>query len=988
MAFSRWLELHRRDWADSPLGEPESWPPALRMALEGLRAAPGPALLLWGEEGFFFYNMAGAPLLGAAHPAAFGRPLAAAGPLAEALLAPVLHHLREGRAVPALPGLRAVPLAGEGGGVAGMLCHMAAPAPRGAAPPAEEGATRLRAVLDSMGEAFVLLDPALRVCDINAEALRRDGRPRAALIGLSITEAWPDLPQVAPLCRRVLATRRGGGIELEHRFLSGREGVFELRAFPVEEGVALFCRDISARRRAEEMLREEQRMLETLNRTGAALGGELEPRRLVQMVTDAAVALCGARYGAFFYRETDGTGQDYILYALSGAPAEAFAHFPLPRETALFSPTFRAEGVVRCDDVRLDPRYSGALPPGHLPVCSYMAVPVVSRGGGSLGGLFFAHDEPARFTARHERMLVGLAGQAAVALDNARLYQAAQRELAVRRTAEEALRVSEERFRVIADAVDQMIWSTGPEGEADYFNQRWYDYTGLPSGSTHGDAWLAAFHPEDRAHTRRLWLDCVTTGAPYEVEYRLRHHSGEYRWVIGRALPLLGENGVIRRWYGTCTDVHALKLAEAALRDLTATLEQRVADAVAERVRAEETLRQVQKMEAVGQLSGGLAHDFNNLLTGILGALELLRQRLEQGRPEEAARYITAAQGAARRAAALTQRLLAFARRQTLDPRPTDVNRLVAGMEELIRRTVGPQVEIVVRADPAAWAVLVDANQLENALLNLCINARDAMPRGGRIEIETANQELGMMAARAADLPPGPYLMLGVRDSGTGMTPEVAARAFDPFFTTKPLGEGTGLGLSMVYGFVRQSGGQVRIHTAPGEGTALRLYLPRHGDAAAVAAEAEPAPRAAMPAAPGCTVLVVEDEPSVRMLMVDVLQALGHVALEAADGAAALCLFDSLRPVDLMISDVGLPGGMNGRQLAEAARGRQPGLPVLLVTGYAESMVTGQGQLPPGVQLLTKPFTMDLLAERVQALLAMRGAAGRNAGAGEGVARC
>jgi len=390
---------------------------------------------------------------------------------------------------------------------------------------------------------------------------------------------------------------------------------------------------------------------------------------------------------------------------------------------------------------------------------------------------------------------------------------------------------------------------------------------------------------------------------------------------------------------------------------------------ITERRQAEEALRQSQKMEAVGQLTGGLAHDFNNLLTGITGSLELLQIRLAQGRLGDLDRYITAAQGASRRAAALTHRLLAFSRRQTLDPKATEVNRLVTGMEELIRRTVGPSVEIEVIGAAGLWTTLVDLNQLENALLNLCINARDAMPDGGRLAIETANRWLDDHAARERELPPGPYVSLSVSDTGTGMTPEVVQRAFDPFYTTKPLGLGTGLGLSMIYGFARQSGGQARIYSELGQGTMVRLYLPRHvGET-----EAAEAPRklaAAPRAEQGETVLVVDDEPTVRMLVAEVLEGLGYVAIEAADGAAGLQALRSNARIDLLITDVGLPGGMNGRQLADAARVMRPGLDALFITGYAESAVIGNAHLEHGMHVLTKPFAMEELASKIKAIIA------------------
>lgn len=408
---------------------------------------------------------------------------------------------------------------------------------------------------------------------------------------------------------------------------------------------------------------------------------------------------------------------------------------------------------------------------------------------------------------------------------------------------------------------------------------------------------------------------------------------------------------------------------EGELAALTASLESQVEARTAELMHAEEQLRQAQKMEAVGQLTGGLAHDFNNLLTGISGALEMIQVRISQGRVNELDRYTTAAMGATRRAAALTHRLLAFSRRQTLDPKPTDVNRLIGGMEDLVRRTVGPAIALEVVGAGGLWPALVDANQLENALLNLCINARDAMPDGGRITIETANKWMDERAARLRDLEPGQYLSVCVTDTGVGMTPEVQARAFDPFFTTKPLGEGTGLGLSMIYGFARQSGGQVRIYSEPGEGTTICIYLPRHyGDAvedgaAAVRTEVEAA------AVGEHTVLVVDDEPTIRMLVTDILADLGYTTLEAADGAAALRVLASGARPDLLVTDVGLPGQMNGRQVADAAVARLPGLKVLFITGYAENAVIGNGQLEPNMALVTKPFSMDTLADKVRALL-------------------
>jgi PAS domain S-box-containing protein len=417
------------------------------------------------------------------------------------------------------------------------------------------------------------------------------------------------------------------------------------------------------------------------------------------------------------------------------------------------------------------------------------------------------------------------------------------------------------------------------------------------------------FKPESAAELTSHLRACLLAGTPYRYE----RQNGD-AIVEAVATPVPEASGRTRRLV-------------VSARDIT------------EHRNLEQQLRQSQKMEAVGQLTGGLAHDFNNLLTGITGSLELMEKRFEQRRLDEIDRYLHAAKGAAKRAAALTHRLLAFSRRQTLDPKPTDVNSLVT-----------------------------DSHQLENALLNLCINARDAMPHGGRLTVETCNRWIDERGARARDLAAGQYISLCVSDNGTGMSTEVISRAFDPFFTTKPLGEGTGLGLSMVYGFARQSGGQTRIYSEVGNGTMVCLYLPRCADSDAETVQVEEIAEFQHTKL-GETVLVVDDEQTVRMLITDVLEELGYTAIDAGDGRAGLQILESKRQIDLMITDVGLPGGMNGRQLADAGTTLRPGLKVLFITGYAENAVIGDGHLKPGMHVLTKPFGMDSLANRITSIL-------------------
>jgi PAS domain S-box-containing protein len=389
---------------------------------------------------------------------------------------------------------------------------------------------------------------------------------------------------------------------------------------------------------------------------------------------------------------------------------------------------------------------------------------------------------------------------------------------------------------------------------------------------------------------------------------------------------------------------------------------------VTEQRRVEEALRQSQKMEAVGQLTGGIAHDFNNLLQGITGSLNLLERRLAQGRLSDLNRFINGAMGAANRAAALTHRLLAYSRRQPLDPKPVSANPLIASMEDLLRRTMGEQIELDLILAPHLWPTLCDPHQLENAVLNLAINGRDAMPDGGRLTIETRNCDLDETSSFwSRDMRPGPYVCITVTDTGIGMSEETIQKAFEPFFTTKPIGQGTGLGLSMIYGFVRQSEGYTKIRSQLGQGTSLTLFLPRYDGDLPEEEQSDAGPQT-VPQADGETVLIIEDEPVVRGLIVEVVAELGFAALEASDGLGGLEVLQSRKRIDLLITDVGLPG-LNGRQVADAARLLRPGLKVIFMTGYAENAASAQGFLEPGMTMITKPFAMDVLAAKIRATI-------------------
>jgi len=533
--------------------------------------------------------------------------------------------------------------------------------------------------------------------------------------------------------------------------------------------------------------------------------------------------------------------------------------------------------------------------------------------------------------------------------------------------AEQALRQSEERHRKLADQLAELnatlaqrveektrerdrIWNVSQDllvvadrnGVWQTVNPAWTRTLGWSEAEllNRTSEWLE--HPDDNGLTQAQVRKLRSPGTTVRFESRFRHKDGSYRWLS---------------WTGVSDNDRNYAVA----RDVTAE------KAAAERLRAtEEALLQSQKMEAVGQLTGGIAHDFNNLLTGIVGSLDLLQTRLNQGRTDNVARYIDAAMTSANRAAALTHRLLAFARRQPLIPKSVDVNQLVVSLEDLLRRTIGETIDLRIVAADDLWSTLCDPNQLESALLNLAINARDAMPDGGGITIATSNARLDSVTADTPALAPGDYVCIAVIDTGVGMSAEVAARAFDPFFTTKPIGQGTGLGLSMIYGFARQSNGHVTIDSKVGQGTTVRLYLPRHhGDIAAAQATAA---SAAEHAATGETVLVIEDEPVVRAVVLEMLGEQGYRTLDAVDGPSGLKILRSNARIDLLVTDVGLPG-MNGRQVADQARESRPDLKILFITGYAESVAISDGFLQPGMEMITKPFDLDHLAQRIRAMI-------------------
>ncbi|WP_129792856.1 PAS domain-containing protein [Sphingosinicella sp. CPCC 101087] len=725
-----------------------------------------------------------------------------------------------------------------------------------------ETSRRLDAILNNTGQAVFLMDDRQHCVYANAAAEKLTGyrldemreRPLHDVLHHKRPDGSHYPIEECPIDRAFPARSQMSG---EEWFVSPNGSLYPVAftASPLLDdagnavGTVIEARSIAVEKARDEALQEQARTLETLNRTGEAVAAELDLERVVQTVTDAGVELTGAKFGAFFYNVLNEAGEAFMLYTLSGADRSEFERFGMPRATAVFKPTFVGEGVIRSDDILADPRYGKnaphrGMPKGHLPVRSYLAVPVASRSGEVIGGLFFGHPEPGKFGDNHERLMVGIAAQAAIAIDNARLYQAAQREIDERRRAEERL-----------------------------------------------------------------------------LEFN--------------------EN-----------------------------LEERVAEEIAGRTKAEEALMQAQKMDAVGQLTGGIAHDFNNLLTIVTGNIDMAARAMDAaGKPDpRARRALGNALKGAERAAALTQRLLAFSRRQPLAPKALDADRLVAGMSDLLNRALGETVSLEIVTSPGLWRVEADPNQLEAAILNLAVNAKDAMPGGGTVTVETANARLDeAYAAEHAEVAPGQYVVIAVTDTGVGMSKEIAARVFEPFFTTKEVGRGTGLGLSQVYGFTKQSGGHVKIYSEEGRGTSVKIYLPRL--ISDVQVEQEGAGAGVEVSRARETILVVEDDDDVRAYSVECLRELGYRVLQAHDGPTALRVLErEEQPVDLLFTDVVMPG-MTGRELADQAREKLPNLKVLYTSGYTRNAIVHGGRLDEGVEMIGKPFTYEMLSTKIADVL-------------------
>ncbi|WP_279478960.1 response regulator [Aureimonas sp. SK2] len=547
------------------------------------------------------------------------------------------------------------------------------------------------------------------------------------------------------------------------------------------------------------------------------------------------------------------------------------------------------------------------------------------------------------------------------------------------------LRRSNDRFRAAVAAIHSTLWTNSAEGRMSGEQPGWSALTGQTEAEYEGFGWASAVHPDDADASIAAWNEAVATRSTFVFEHRVRVTSGEWRQFAIRAVPIIDEDGTLREWVGVHTDVTEERLAqeqlrehagilerqirhreraEEQLRQLNETLEQRVVQAVEERQAAEAALNRAQRLETVGKLTGGVAHDFNNLLQVVSGNLQLLLKDIAGN--ERAETRVRNALAGVSRGAKLASQLLAFGRRQALEPKVVNVTRFVRGMDDMLRRAIGEGVEVETVFGGGLWNTFIDPTQIENALLNLAINARDAMDGQGKLTIELGNAHLDDDYARRHEVTAGQYVMLAVSDTGSGMSPEIIERVFEPFFTTKAEGKGSGLGLSMVYGFVKQSGGHVNIYSEVGQGTTIRLYLPRSTEREDQEIEVDTGPVSGGTE----TVLVVEDDEEVRATAVEMLTDLGYRVLKAVDAQSALNVVESGIPIDILFTDVVMPGKLKSPELARKAKERLPNLAVLFTSGYTENSIVHGGRLDAGVQLLSKPYTREALARKIRHVVA------------------
>ncbi len=918
------------DWAATPLGQIDGWPQSLKALVDLMLATSQLATLAIGPERIFLYNDEASRRYGGHHPAVLGQPLARAFPHEFEKVAPFYERVfaGEGVHVPAQP----LDLAGtglpevfdaylapvrdsDGRVIAAYMTGFAIGDRQRAETRLRESEARLRSALSISTVGVVFWGGNDTLVDANEAFLRMTGLARPDALGKNWRQLTPPefLQRSVEFAAEVEATGQGAPYERQCFHSDGTRwwGLFAARK--LGDGFVEFVLDVSARREAETALLETG---ERLRQFGEASLDVLWIRDVETLQWTYLTPAFEAIYG--MSREEALAGDNYRRWQDLIVPED--------RARAMASISRVADG----ERVTFEYRIRRPLD-GQVRWLRDTDFPMPDEAGRvvQIGGV--GHD-----------------------ITELKAMQA-------------ALESEKERFRTLTEGIPQLVWRADAAGAWTWAGPQWAAFTGQAPIESLGEGWLDAVNPDDHGTVGAAW-DGARADGSLLGDWRLRRAGdATWRWFQNCAVAVRDPAGQVVEWIGTSTDIDDQVQAREALAREQQKLEDRVAERTSElmqamaslhqemqeREQAEDRLRHSEKLKAIGQLTGGIAHDFNNMLQAITSGLSMIRYRAQQGRAAEIPDYVERAEKSAKRAATLTHRLLAFGRQQTLAPEPVDFDRIASGMEDMVRRSVGPGIQIELKLANRGGLAMCDPSQLESALLNLCVNARDAMPDGGWLVITTEELVLSETDVPShEDVSPGRYVAIAVTDTGTGMTPEVAAHVFEPFFTTKPLGQGTGLGLSQIYGFVRQSGGVVQIETAPGKGTTVRLCLPFH--------ELDPENGTDALAHNGRTVLLVEDQQDVREMTAEQLREVGYRVLEAENGAAALRLVQAGTRLDLLVSDIGLPGGMNGRQVAETARERYPGLPVILITGYALGLEIS------GMDVVRKPFDPEALMKLVQ----------------------
>jgi PAS domain S-box-containing protein len=952
----------------------EAWSSSLKLAVDLVMSSGFPMALRWGPDFILIYNDGYKPILGDKHPWALGLPAREAWSEVWPQIEPVHLDIFSGRRGAIFSEDMLLRIQRRGGQPEDAHFTLSySPVPDAASPTgvggvhitavetteavrdrslAEQERARLKQMFEQ-GPSFmaILEGPEHRFQLANAGYTKLVGnRP---VLGLTVAEALPDAVAQGYLTMLDGVFRSGEPVSMSGaRFVTeatatapAREAFLDFMYQPLKDAdgnvTGIFVEGIDV---------TERHLTYSRSRALAELGDRIRDIEDPDELAYAAAEILGrlfevsrAGYGVIDSEtETIRIERDWNMPGVTSLAG--VLHF---RDYGSYIEDLKRGTTVVVTDAEKDPRTAaGADALKAISAQSFVNMPVTEQGG--FVALLYLNNAEARAWSSEELAFI-------------REVAERTRTAVERRRAEAELRASEANFRTLTRAMPNQAWTAQANGMLDWFNEQVYDYSGAPMGSLDGANWTVMVHPDDVSVAAARWADALKSGETYEAEFRLRRADQAYRWHIARAVPVRDAEGAIVRWIGTNTDIQAQKEANEML-------EQRVEERTAQLMTTQAALRQSQKMEAVGQLTGGIAHDFNNMLAIVIAGIDIAQRRLKRG-DAGVEQFLDGAREGAKRAATLTQRLLAFSRQSPLSPKVISLNELVTGISELLQRTLGERIELETALAGGLWRTHVDPAGLESAVLNLAVNARDAMPEGGKLTLETANVFLDEhYTAREVGVAPGQYVMVAVTDVGEGMSPEVLDKAFDPFFTTKPVGKGTGLGLSMVYGFAKQSGGHVRIYSEPGRGTSAKIYLPRHFGAAEDEATSVRGNQPMVPAAGGETILVVEDDERVRQMSRAALLELGYTVHEATSGEEALQVFDSLGRIDAVFTDI-VMGGMTGRQLADALRRKKPKLKVLFTTGYTRNAVVHNGVLDAGVALLTKPFTVEDLAAKLRSVL-------------------